>query len=264
VDDPENEIVKVLAFSRIWRGMAVAASADIASKEGSMHLREWRPGTWLWLLLVATAVSFVSIPALAQGRRSGRLGVTVFTNPNFSGESATFRDDIQTLVPYGLNDKISSLQLPPGETWEVCQDVNYGNRCQVLSDSVSDFRPVGWNDRISSLRRVAAFRGPQRSGAVLSPGYSQALVIFDRPGFRGASRTVTGQSSDLRLGRRGGSVEVQGGGTWELCDRTGRCVRVNQNVEDVSRLGLNGEITSVRLLNDQRNNRRRQNPGWSR
>ena len=58
-----------------------------------MHLRKRRPGTWLWLLLVATTVSFVSIPAFAQARRSGPIGVTVFTNPNFSGESASFRDD---------------------------------------------------------------------------------------------------------------------------------------------------------------------------
>jgi hypothetical protein len=239
--------------------MAVAAPREMASKEALMHLRKRRPGTWLWLLLVATTVSFVSIPAFAQARRSGPIGVTVFTNPNFSGESASFRDDTPTVVPYGLNDKISSIQIPSGETWEVCQDVNYGNRCQVLSGSVSDLRSMGWNDTISSLRRVrGGFQG-QRSGAVLAPGYSQTLVIFDRPGFKGASRTITGQSSNLGRGARGGSVELQGGGTWELCDRTGRCATVSQNVQDLSRLGLNGQITSVRPLNDRRNDRGRQN-----
>jgi hypothetical protein len=242
--------------------MTVAIPGKQISKEALMQLPKRRPGAWLWLL-VATSFCFISSPTFAQGRRTGNIGVTVFTNPNFSGDSATFRDDTPTVVPYGLNDKISSVQIPYGEIWEVCQDINYGNRCQVLSDSVPDLRSVGWNDRVSSLRRVRGFQG-QRPGAVFSPGYSQTLIVFDRPGFRGASRTITAQSSNLGLGRRGGSVALQGGGTWELCDRTGRCAIVNRDVEDLSRLGLNGPIMSARPLYDQRNDRRGQNRGWRR
>src|SRR5437870_2983457 len=100
-------------------------------------------------MLILTSV--FSMSAAAQTRRYGA-GITVFTNPNFGGESVSFRDDTPDLTAYKLNDKISSLEITDGESWEVCQDVNYGNRCQVFSGSVSDLRSMGWNDRISSLR----------------------------------------------------------------------------------------------------------------
>jgi hypothetical protein len=226
---------------------------------------------WMWLLLVASAVSFTVVPASAQNRRDGGGyggGITVYVNPNFTGESATFRNDTPDLRAFGLNDKISSIQIPNGESWEVCQDINYANRCQMVSGSISDLRSMGWNDKISSLRRVRGFQGQQ--GGVYTPNYpgnypgysqGQGLVIYDRAGFRGASRTVTAQTSNL--GNRAGSVQVQGGGAWELCDRTGRCATVSQNVSDLSQLGLNGQITSVRPVNDQRYNNGN-GRGWGR
>jgi hypothetical protein len=206
------------------------------------------------------AVLGLSVSASAQSRRNGA-GITVYTNPDFSGQSASFRDDTPTLVPYGLNDKISSIDIPNGETWEVCQDVNYGNRCQVLSGSVSDLRSMGWNDRISSLRRInnGGFRGRQ-SGNVYgnnggyrdprSTGVQQGLLFYDRPGFRGSSRLVTGNSSNVGFSARQGSVELRGGGPWEVCDGSGRCVTLNRDVSDLSQLGLSGRITSVRQANN--------------
>src|SRR5206468_10912452 len=98
-------------------------------------------------LLMMLAWGFGS-SASAQTRRYGG-GITLFTNPNFSGQSVSFRDDVPDLRNYSLNDKVSSLEIPNGESWEVCQDINYGNRCQVFSGSVSDLRGVGWSDRIS-------------------------------------------------------------------------------------------------------------------
>ena len=120
------------------------------------HIR--RPGTWVWLLLVASAVSFIAIPASAQVRRFGG-GITVYTNPDFTGESATFRDDTPDLRAYGLNDKISSIEIPNGESWEVCQDINYGNRCQLISGSISNLRGMGWNDKICLLIIVLGLVG---------------------------------------------------------------------------------------------------------
>jgi hypothetical protein len=65
-----------------------------------------------------------------------------------------FRDATPSLVPFGLNDEISSIQIPAGQSWEVCQDINFGNRCQVISRSISDLDSIGWDDRISSLKRI--------------------------------------------------------------------------------------------------------------
>jgi hypothetical protein len=222
-----------------------------------MGMCKWRSSAWISLLVIASTSALMAGSASAQTRRYGG-GMTVFADPNFRGKSATFGADTPDLRPYGLNDKISSFEIPNGESWEVCVDINYGNRCQVFSASVSDLRPLGWNDKISSLRPARGFQG-QRSGGVLSPNVMPQLVIYDRPGFRGSSRTVTAQTSNLgSIGSRGGSVQVISG-AWQLCDRYGRCSTVSRSVPDLAQLGLNGAITSVRPMNmnGERNPRNR-------
>ncbi len=192
--------------------------------------------------------------ASGQSRRYGG-GITVFANPNFSGQSVSFNNDTPDLRGFSMNDKISSLEIQNGESWEVCQDINFGNRCQVFSGSVSDLRSMGWNDRISSLRRVSSNFGDRRSDGVFSPygSNSQGLVLYDRTNFRGNS-TVIDNNANSNLGNRiVGSAQVRGG-SWELCDRTGRCATVSQNVSDLSQLGLNSRITSARPINGYQNN----------
>jgi hypothetical protein len=196
-----------------------------------------------------------SLRRVNNGRRSNgafdnrAIGITVYADPGYSGQSASFRDDMPDLVSLGWNDKISSIRIPGGETWEVCQDVDYRNQCQLLSGDVTDLHGMGWNDRISSLRLVnnSGFRD-NRSDSVLQYNVEQSLLFFDRGGFTGASTTVTGRFSNVGMSARQGSVQVRGGGSWELCDSSGRCAMINQNVADVSRLGLNGKITSARIV----------------
>jgi Beta/Gamma crystallin len=213
-------------------------------------------------LLVALCIIGVSVSTSAQSRRNGgRGGITVYADPDFRGESATFRDDTPNLLNFGLNDKISSIEVPNGESWEVCQDINYGNRCQVISGSISDLRSMGWNDRISSLRRVANGFGNgvrNRNGNGIGNGRydnsrSESLLFFDRTGFRGSSTVVNSDSADLGFVRRPASVQVRGG-TWELCDQSGRCATVRQNVSDLSQLGLGNRLRSAYLVNDRNGN----------
>jgi hypothetical protein len=198
-------------------------------------------------------MTMFALSASAQSRRYGT-GITVYANPNFRGQSATFRTDTPDLRAYSLNDKISSMDIPNGEAWEVCQDINYANRCQVFSGSVSDLRPLGWNDRISSLRRVntGVFNnnnGWRQNGVFQPNGSSRSLglVLYDRPFYRGTS-TMVNNDANVGLGSRLGSAQVRGG-AWQLCDRNGRCATVTQDVPDLSQLGLSGRITSARLLN---------------
>ena len=189
---------------------------------------------------VMIATFMFALSASAQVRRNGGgygTGITVFTNPNFTGQSVSFRNDTPDLRGYSLNDKISSLEIGNGESWEVCQDINYANRCQVFSGSVSNLRDMGWNDRISSLRRVnTAFNGRRQDG-VYGSNRSQGLVLYDRPLFRGNSTTLVDSNTRVGLGNSLGSAQVRGG-VWQLCDRNGRCATVSQDVPDLSRLGL--------------------------
>jgi len=196
----------------------------------------------------------VSAPASGQFRRNTNTGVILYADPNFRGASRAVNGDVADLRPVGLNDQVTSIEIPQGETWEICQDVNYGNACATLSGSVADLRTMGWDDRISSLRRVDGRFGygtnrNGRSGDFYSQ--SQDVTFYDRTGYRGAAYDQG--SLGNRVAR---SVEVRGG-TWELCDRAGRCSTVNESVSDLSRLGLSGQIISVRPVNNQAYGRRR-------
>lgn len=216
-----------------------------------------------YAVLVAVCVVGVSAPASAQFRRNTGRGIVVYADPDFRGASTTIRDDTPDLRGLGLNDKISSIEVANNESWEICQDVNYGNRCQVLSGTVSDLRGMGWNDRISSIRRVGnGFGngvGARNGNGVGNRRYdngnsrSESLLFFDRTGFRGSSTVVTSDSSDLGFVRRPASVEVRGG-TWELCDQSGRCATVRQNVADLSQLGLTNRLRSANLVDDRHGN----------
>jgi hypothetical protein len=194
-------------------------------------------------------------------------GVTVFTNPNFSGRSASFNGDVADLRQYNLNDQITSIEIPNGETWEICQDIDFGNQCTTVSGNVADLRRMGWNDRVSSMRRVSGSGYRNRryndgrydnddrynNGVGTSGAYSnqRGLVFFDRPNFRGGTTLVTSNGATGAV-PRAGSVQVRGGGVWRVCDNQGDCANVDRDVNDMRELGLNGRITSVREVNNRR------------
>jgi hypothetical protein len=79
------------------------------------------------------------------GDRFGN-GITIFNNPNFGGRRASFNNDVPDLRQVGFNDQVTSLEVPRGETWEICVDVDYQGVCQTVSGSVTDLRRMGWND----------------------------------------------------------------------------------------------------------------------
>jgi beta/gamma crystallin len=259
--------------------------------------------TGVSLSVVYAALMFAAPPANAQTRRGNTNGVVVYTDPNFNGKSTVFTTDVTDLRPSGLNDQISSIQIPNGQQWEICQDVNFQSRCQTLTSSVADLRTIGWDDSISSLRRVD--NGYTSNGSGNNSGYAngnnaygnnngyangnngygndngyanngnnnngyrnnrrgssqEALVFYNRTGFRGQSTVITYDGyNNVQSQRNGaaGSVQVRSG-AWQLCDNSGRCAVVTADVSDLSKLGLRGQITSIRPADNSRGNRRDQN-----
>jgi hypothetical protein len=225
--------------------------------------------------VLLVGVSLFSVTASAQFRPNfGGNDVVIYADPDFRGVSAVLRGDTPDLRQYNLNDKVSSIQIPAGQAWEVCQDVNFGSTCQILRGSIADLRNNGWNDRISSLRRVDGnfrnggsrnggypggfgnpdYRNGGGGGVYSRPQVSQGLVFYDRTGYRGAA-----YDQSAIFNRTARSVEVRAG-TWQLCDRTGRCATISESVSDLARLGLNGQITSVRPVYNNQGAVQRRNP----
>lgn len=192
----------------------------------------------------------------AQDRQMGGVGLTVYTDPNYRGRNATFRNDVPNLQSYsGFNDRISSLQVGPGETWEVCEHANYEGRCQVVSETEPDLRRRGWNDTISSVRRIRGgypgYPGRPPVYPPVQPG-PRGLELYSSTGFRGDRRVVAGAVADFRsldFNDRAMSLRVPPGQVWEICTEAyfQNCRQVNTDWSSLSGFrGMSRSISSAR------------------
>lgn len=186
----------------------------------------------------------------AQNRQMGGVGITIFSERNFRGQSATFREDVPNLDPLGVNDKASSLRVGRGEQWEVCEHADYGGRCVVVSGDEPDLGRNAWNDVISSLRRVGGGYPPP------PPGGNDYIVLFDRPNYRGNPTNYNRAVAILPVtSRRTQSVTI-GRGAWELCEGsrfTGRCVTLDASVPNLGIYNLNNRVASLRPVSGESN-----------
>lgn len=206
--------------------------------------------------VAALVLLTLSWSAHAQERQMGGIGLTVFSDSNYHGRNATFREDTPMLGPYGLDDRISSLQVGPGEIWEVCEFPNYGGRCQIFSGAQTDLKRVGWSDIISSVRRM---RSPGNAGyppgGIYPPGQPPVvgvgLELFSNTRFQGERRMVTSEVPDLRridFNDRASSLRLGQSEPWEVCVEANYrgCRVVNTDWPDLSGLAMNERISSVR------------------
>ena len=83
-----------------------------------LNNRKFRANASVSLGALLVGVSLFSVTASAQfrtgvdGRGVPSGSVVIFADPNFQGASRTVRDTAD-LRPYGLNDQVSSIQIPP-------------------------------------------------------------------------------------------------------------------------------------------------------
>ena len=203
-----------------------------------------------WTSLVAAVIGAASL-AGAQERQIGGVGLTVFTDYDFRGKSATLRQQEPDLARLGLNDVISSLKVAPGEQWEVCEQPNYRGRCVVVSGEEQRLAPGAWGNVISSARRVA-------TGVVDLPSPTPSdwyVVLFDQPHYRGRPTNYRSERAVLgEYDNRAQSVTI-GKGIWELCDGpsfTGRCVTLSKSTPNLADHGLLDRVSSVRPVDQPR------------
>jgi hypothetical protein len=174
--------------------------------------------------------------------------VTVWGDANFRGQSVTLRGATPDLRRYGLNNAVSSMRMAPGQSWEVCEQPNFGGRCQIVSGEIRDLgKTTSWNDRISSLRPVQrSVSGGSVIGPVV-PGF--AVTLYSQPGFRGQSREFRGSVSDIRQANfndRAQSARVRG--NWQFCQDVNfnKCRTISGDMPNLAQAGLAGSVSSLR------------------
>jgi hypothetical protein len=208
------------------------------------------------IVLFAALAMFAS-QARGQDRRDrhyGDVGITVFEHPNYGGRNATFRDEVPNLSDYHLNDRVSSLRIPRGESWEVCEHKDFGGRCRIFSGDEPDLSRVSWNDAITSLRPVRGGRDHHGDSREHRRYEEPRLVLFERPDFHGRSREVSGTEEEISdFNDRAQSLRAIG--RWEICEHKnfrGHCVTVSGDVPDLDYYRFRNRLTSARPIDDHR------------
>ena len=145
-----------------------------------------RPANLLFAL--GPMIVLLGSPAAAQGQAAA----CFFEHANFQGRRMCFNVGQRVpMVDPSMNDKVSSVQVPPGVQVTICEHANFAGRCVPIDRTVTNLSDVGFNDRVSSVSVEAGRAGP-------GPGRQQ----FDGPGrqqFNGpAGRETSVSHPDLR------------------------------------------------------------------
>jgi uncharacterized protein YcfJ len=170
--------------------------------------------------------------------------VTFFEQDNFRGRSFSTESQVGNFDRYGFNDRASSAVVAR-ETWEVCEDVQFGGRCTVLPPGqYPSFRAMGLNDRVSSVRALRNI-----PPAAVTP----QVTFYENENFTGrsfATDKLVRNFARNQFSDRASSVVVAGG-PWELCENNqfrGRCVVLRPGqYPSMTAMGLNDRVSSVRL-----------------
>jgi len=200
-----------------------------------------------------------AIAALAAGAAQAA-EMTVFKQPNFTGQQLTLRGDATSLSGAGFEDQISSIVVRSGR-WQVCSQPDFKGDCVVLARGEYPQLAQDMNHRIESAREIGnvAENGfAERRYAEADPGFARgyrrggAVELFPGAGFRGESVWLDHSVAQLdgRIAQRGVSSIVVHGGRWQACTRPGfegRCeVLEPGSYADLGR--LDNRIGSLRRL----------------
>lgn len=181
------------------------------------------------------------------GYGHGQAAVALFADAGFSGRRVDVNQAMPDLGAAQFNDSMSSFEIYAGQ-WQLCDDVNYGGRCDVVGPGRYDIWDKA-NDRLSSLR-------PLDSGASQNNQNGWAAVTLYRDArFGGSAVSVNGPVDNLgsmQFNDEASSIVVSNG-QWQFCSDSGfrgRCITLGPGRHDVSTT-LNDTISSVRPVSGQ-------------
>lgn len=193
-------------------------------------------------LLVLTGISLATTAA-AQA--------TFYEHDGFGGRRLTLNNDAAAFGNSGFNDRASSVVVV-GDSWEVCQDSNFGGSCTVLRPGrYASLGELGLNDRISSARRLQVDNEGRPPAAQRQ---QPQVTFFESERFGGRSFTTLRPVNSLQrfgFNDRASSAVVMGG-RWEVCDDArfrGNCTVLRPGrYASLAAMGLNDRVSSVRSV----------------
>jgi hypothetical protein len=180
-------------------------------------------------------------PVGHAGPPGDRVGLTLWSEPNFRGRSVTISEDVANLERVRFNDQARSVQVHRG-SWTLCEHSDYRGRCETFDRDVGDLQRFSLSRNISSV--ASEGRAPGRPGGPGGPGggwggrvdggtQGAASIFYARPTISGqrvsscvSSSRNCGQAAadqlcrDARYSRAVHFItERHGGQAWHMGDR---------------------------------------------
>lgn len=179
-------------------------------------------------------------------------GLTIYTQPDFTGQQHAFRADAGSLVHSGVEDQASSARIDSGQ-WQLCTQPNFAGDCMTLGPGDYSRLDERLFHKVESVRRVGGDERSRRYSRY--SGYDEgtgAIELFAGTGFRGHMMDVNRDIA--RLGGRGEGLGISSlvvnEGTWELCTEPGfrgDCETYDRgHYRDIGR--LNNQVGSIRRI----------------
>ena len=182
----------------------------------------------------AKALRLTILAATLAAGAASAAEMTVYKQPNFSGNALTLRGEEASLSNRGFQDQISSVQVRSGR-WEVCTQPNFQGDCMTLTPGRYASLDQRLNHRIESVREVSRYADNKR--------------YEDRSVYRGGDRYAENRYSDNRYAdNRYGDNRHSRGAAVELFDGpdfSGRAVRIQGDTPSLYKRGFDDQASSM-------------------
>ena len=101
--------------------------------------------------LSRTLIALFAVAGTAQAAQ-----LTLYKQPNFTGEALTLHNDSNDLSGAHFQDQVSSVVVGSGR-WQVCTQPNFQGNCSVLEPGRYNTLEQDLNHRIESVRQLAGY-----------------------------------------------------------------------------------------------------------
>ncbi len=204
------------------------------------------------VLQLAATAALLGAALLAPSRGSSAAEIRVCENANMRPPCIDLRHGVNDLGDWGISNSISSFSIGSG-AWLMCTERDFRGRCETFSGSRGNLHGTPFQDRISSLRPVRAGGGGNWGGWGGENEWQRiGIAVYQDKDYRGRSWVFTDDIRDLSrmgLNNRISSVRVYGG-RWRICrsPNFGGCIDVRGDISNLRDIGFNDQVSSIQEL----------------
>jgi hypothetical protein len=204
-----------------------------------------------------------AVAMLAAGA-AGAAELTLYEEPGFGGGNLTLRGYTPSTANYGFPGA-QSVFVQSGR-WQICNEPEFRGQCTELVPGKYGGLDSNFNRRIASAREIGSY-GNSTGGY---RNYDHGIIkFFSDPTFSGRSLDMQEDTPNFRArgyNDRASSIIVAEG-VWELCTDAnygGTCRRYGPGRYADLGWGMNGQISSARVVRNPHDAPAQMGGGWGR